>query len=230
MGKKPLQAPTAAAGATVLKGGAALPTAARTVPQPRRVKTKLCCCFGRNEVCNICLSRYAEGRFAQDKGFLGFASRGSFQLFAPHALFCTGAGWRRSNRTSPLLLDGACVVFVSTLICNMNCPSTQVVLDSCQRSKRSWQRSRVFPTFERLVFKVKQNGGACLLFGVCCGVLRAVHTEHDFSCSSFASDFACTPMERLQSSPPTLPSNLPLIHFAYTSMWRQTVSAKRLRR
>ncbi|XP_029848922.2 cell division cycle 7-related protein kinase [Ixodes scapularis] len=60
MGKKPLQAPTAAAGATVLKGGAALPTAARTVPQPRRIKTKLCCCFGRNEVCNICLSRPAE--------------------------------------------------------------------------------------------------------------------------------------------------------------------------
>ncbi|CAN7994338.1 unnamed protein product [Ixodes hexagonus] len=57
--KKPPQAPVPAT-KSLLKDSAGLTTAARTAPQPRRGKVKLCCCFGRNEVCNICLSRPAE--------------------------------------------------------------------------------------------------------------------------------------------------------------------------
>lgn len=49
---------------TLTKAAAAKQLSLLASPRPREVprrgKTKLCCCFGRNEVCNICLGRAAE--------------------------------------------------------------------------------------------------------------------------------------------------------------------------
>lgn len=79
--------------------GPSLSQANRPTTQGRRGKTKLCCCFGRNEVCNICLSRPAE--VAPRAGTPGFR--------APEVLL------KYKNQTTAVDIWSAGVIFLSLL-------------------------------------------------------------------------------------------------------------------
>uniref|UniRef100_L7M4T5 non-specific serine/threonine protein kinase n=1 Tax=Rhipicephalus pulchellus TaxID=72859 RepID=L7M4T5_RHIPC len=67
--------------------------------QIRRVRRRMCCCFGRNEVCNICLSRPAE--IAPRAGTPGFR--------APEVLL------KYRNQTTAVDMWSAGVIFLSLL-------------------------------------------------------------------------------------------------------------------
>ncbi|KAH7980302.1 hypothetical protein HPB49_014525 [Dermacentor silvarum] len=85
-----LQQATAASAKPVSKGA---------LNQARRGRRKLCCCFGRNEVCNICLSRPAE--IAPRAGTPGFR--------APEVLL------KCRNQTTAVDMWSAGVIFLSLL-------------------------------------------------------------------------------------------------------------------
>ncbi|KAL1425027.1 hypothetical protein MTO96_019604 [Rhipicephalus appendiculatus] len=76
-----------------------LPAHMGILNQTRRGRRKLCCCFGRNEVCNICLSRPAE--IAPRAGTPGFR--------APEVLL------KYRNQTTAVDMWSAGVIFLSLL-------------------------------------------------------------------------------------------------------------------
>ncbi|XP_049273218.1 cell division cycle 7-related protein kinase isoform X2 [Rhipicephalus sanguineus] len=93
------KAATAAGKLQQTTAASAKPTSKGVLNQARRGRRKLCCCFGRNEVCNICLSRPAE--IAPRAGTPGFR--------APEVLL------KYRNQTTAVDMWSAGVIFLSLL-------------------------------------------------------------------------------------------------------------------
>ncbi|XP_064458366.1 cell division cycle 7-related protein kinase-like [Ornithodoros turicata] len=93
------KASPAALSNTAFNKQSSLLSSSRPRETPRRGKSKLCCCFGRNEVCNICLSRAAE--VAPRAGTPGFR--------APEVLM------KYKNQTTAIDVWSAGVILLSLL-------------------------------------------------------------------------------------------------------------------
>lgn len=93
------KAATAAGKLQQTTAASAKPASKGVLNQARRGRRKLCCCFGRNEVCNICLSRPAE--IAPRAGTPGFR--------APEVLL------KYRNQTTAVDMWSAGVIFLSLL-------------------------------------------------------------------------------------------------------------------